>query len=249
MNEYSFSILFIIIVTFFGAGIVKGVTGMGLPTVAMGVLGGLLSPLAAASLLIIPSTVTNLWQLLAGPNFTGLLRRSWTMIAGVFIGTMFSASMLTSGDTALVTSALGATLCLYAIYTLLAKPFRVGPKHERWLSPLVGLVTGLIAGATGVFVIPAVPYLQSLDLEKDDLVQALGLSFTISTLALAMGLTTNGAFHFEGAWLSALAVIPALIGMWAGQYVRRAVSPATFKRCFLFALAALGAEMMLRGVW
>jgi uncharacterized membrane protein YfcA len=118
-----------------------------------------------------------------------------------------------------------------------------------WLSPVVGTATGLIAGATGVFVIPAVPYLQALGFEKDDLVQALGLSFTVSTVALAIGLAIRGAFDVDGTALSALAVVPALLGMCAGQYIRRAVTPAVFKNCFLAALALLGMEMMLRGVW
>lgn len=48
--------------------------------------------------------------------------------------------------------------------------------------------------------------------------------------------------------LSVLAVVPALIGMWAGQVLRRAVSPATFRRWFLIMLALLGGEMLLRGV-
>ena len=55
--------------TFLAAGLVKGVTGMGLPTVAMGMLGALISPLVAASLLIVPSFATNVWQLFAGPSF------------------------------------------------------------------------------------------------------------------------------------------------------------------------------------
>ena len=113
---------------------------------------------------------------------------------------------------------------------------------------MIGLATGLIAGATGVFVIPAVPYVQALGFERDDLVQALGLSFTISTIALAAGLALQDAFQLDGVALSSLAVLPALIGMWAGQYMRKAVSPAMFKRCFLIALALLGIEMLLRGV-
>jgi len=222
---------------------------MGLPTVAMGILGGLLSPLAAASLLILPSLVTNIWQLLAGPRFMGVVRRLWTMMAGVVVGTLGSAPMLTGGDTRVSTVLLGLALTVYAVYTLLAKPHRISPRHERWLSPVVGTATGLIAGATGVFVIPAVPYVQALGFEKDDLVQALGLSFTVSTIALAIGLAMRGAFDVDGMALSALAVVPALLGMCAGQYIRRAVTPAVFKNCFLAALALLGIEMMLRGVW
>lgn len=248
MTDVSLPLIIAITATFLGAGVVKGVTGMGLPTVAMGVLGALLSPLAAASLLIVPSMVTNLWQLLAGPAFGALVRRLWPMMAASVAGTLAAGSLLTGGDTRVTTLALGGTLVGYAIYTLLARPLRVPAGAERWLSPLVGLMTGVIAGGTGVFVIPAVPYLQALGLEKDDLVQALGLSFTISTLALAVGLAVRGAYQVDNLALSAMAVLPALIGMGAGQVLRRAVSPATFRRWFLIALALLGAEMVLRGV-
>jgi uncharacterized membrane protein YfcA len=249
MNDLSIFLLVTVAATFFAAGTVKGVTGMGLPTVAMGILGGLLSPLAATSLLIIPSFVTNVWQLLAGPGFRGILRRLWTMMVGIFAGTLASTSMLTGGDTSVGTFMLGLALTVYAVYTLLAKPYHINPRHECWLSPTIGLITGLIAGATGVFTIPAVPYVQALSFERDDLVQALGLSFTVSTIALAFGLASRGAFQIDRLSLSALAIFPALVGMWAGQYVRRAVSPAIFKRCFLIALALLGAEMMLRSIW
>ncbi|KQM33887.1 hypothetical protein ASF03_21950 [Rhizobium sp. Leaf68] len=248
MSDYSLSILLGIAATFFSAGVVKGVTGMGLPTVAMGILGGLLSPLAAASLLIAPSLLTNVWQLMAGMNVMPVLRRLWTMMAGVLVGTVATASMLTHEGAGWSTLALGAALTIYAIYTLLATPYRVQPAHERWLSPLVGILTGLITGATGVFVIPAVPYLQSLGFEKDDLVQALGLSFTVSTIALTIGLVSYGAFQVGEAGLSALAVLPALLGMVAGQRLRKAFNPGTFKRWFLVMLALLGLEMILRSV-
>src|SRR5262245_4778929 len=49
------------------AGLVKGVIGMGLPTVSMGLLAVVMSPLEAAALLVLPSFLTNLWQMIAGP--------------------------------------------------------------------------------------------------------------------------------------------------------------------------------------
>jgi uncharacterized membrane protein YfcA len=93
-----------------------------------------------------------------------------------------------------------------------------------------------------------VPYLQALGLEKDELVQALGLSFTVSTIALAAGLGYRGAFQLDNLTLSALAVIPALGGMWAGQVIRNGISPATFRRGFLLCLLLLGAEMALKSI-
>ena len=48
----------VIAFTFLVAGLVKGVVGMGLPTVAMGLLGLVMPPVQAAALLVVPSLVT-----------------------------------------------------------------------------------------------------------------------------------------------------------------------------------------------
>ena len=234
--------------TFFIAGIVKGVTGMGLPTVAMGVLGALISPVAAAALLIAPSVVTNFWQLFAGPSFGQLVARLWPMMVVVVAGTVSGASLLTSGHARLTTGALGATLAIYGVFTLVARQLRVPSRAEPWLSPVVGLVTGVLTGATGVSVIPAAPYIQALGLERDDLVQALGLSFTVSTLALAAGLALRGAYQADNLAMSALAVLPALAGMWTGQVIRQKVSPRAFRRGFLLCLVVLGVEMLTKSL-
>jgi uncharacterized membrane protein YfcA len=118
--------------------------------------------------------------------------------------------------------------------------------HELWLGPLVGAATGVVTALTGVFVIPAVPYLQALQLEPDELVQALGLSFTISTLALAAALADAGQFHWPNAGASLLALAAALGGMFLGQGVRARLRPQAFRLWFLAGLLLLGAHLMLR---
>lgn len=156
-----------IALTFLIAGTVKGVTGMGLPTVAMGVLGTLMLPVEAASLLILPSFVTNVWQLLAGPRLGALVRRFWLMMAGIVIGTVAAASFIAGSGGVWAVTGLGAALTLYAASGLLSWHVTVPPRHEQRLSPVIGVVTGLVTGGTGVFVVPAVPYLQALDLKKE----------------------------------------------------------------------------------
>jgi uncharacterized protein len=194
-----------IVATFLLAGAVKGLTGMGLPTVAMGLLGALMAPVMAAALLIVPSFVTNVWQLFAGPAFT-LARRLWLMMLAIIIGTLAGSSVLAGANARWTTAGLGAALIVYPGFTLLVRQLSVPTRFEWWLSPSVGLMTGAVTGATGVFVIPAVPYLQALALSRDELVQSLGLSFTISTIALAVGLAWRGAFEMENATMSSLAV-------------------------------------------
>ena len=102
---------------------------------------------------------------------------------------------------------------------------------------------------TGVFVIPAVPYLQALSLEKDDLVQALGLSFTVSTVALAAILAHDGALQLAIAGASALALLPALAGMALGQWLRARARPDVFRLCFFAGLLLLGAHLAVRGFY
>ena len=246
MNDYLSPHVLIIALTFFLAGIVKGVTGMGLPTVAMGILGAITSPVSAASLLVIPSFVTNLWQLFTGPDFLALMKRLWLMMLGIVVGTLAGSWLLTSANTVYASVGLGAALIIYAVHGLFAKPLSVPARFERLLSPVIGLTTGLINGGTGVFTLPAVPYLQAIGLSKDDLIQALGLSFTVSTIALAAGLARGGAFHPGNIILSALAVIPAWLGMRLGTILRTRISTATFRRWFLIFLAVLGLELVVR---
>jgi uncharacterized membrane protein YfcA len=236
----------VVAATFVVAGFVKGVTGMGLPTVAMGVLGTLMLPAQAAAMLLLPSFVTNVWQLFAGPGVRMLVKRLWLMMAGIVAGTVGAASFIAGGGGAWAVVGLGAALTLYAAAGLMAWRFPVPPRHERWLSPVVGAVTGVITGGTGVFVVPAVPYLQGLALNKEDLVQALGLSFTVSTIALAIGLAREHAFAVGDLGESLFAVVPALIGMWIGQRVRGRIGPETFRRWFFICLLGLGIQLLAR---
>ena len=246
MNDLTLTLA--IAATFVLAGTVKGVTGMGLPTVAMGILGSLISPVAAAGMLLLPSFLTNLFQLYEGGNLPALLKRLWPMMLTIVLGTLASSSLLASGSSHATTIALGTALIIYALWTLFASPLHIPPRHQRWLSPLIGLLTGLLTGGTGVFVIPAVPYIQSLGLQRDELVQALGLSFTFSTLALAAGLWWHGALQEIALGTSVMAVLAALIGLFAGQRIRKRISPIAFKRGFLVCLILLGADMVLRAL-
>lgn len=238
----------IITFTFLLAGMLKGVIGMGLPTVAMGLLALVMPPVQAAALLVVPSLVTNVWQLAAGPSFAVLLKRFSAMMGAILLGTFAGIGLLTGGGGAMATAILGAVLAAYGVVGLRATRFVVSSRSERWLSPAVGLITGVLTGATGVFVIPAVPYLNSLGLKRDDLIQTLGLSFTVSTLALAIGLAANGKFALTAATGSLLAVLPALGGMFLGQRIRNRLKPELFHRGFFIGLLVLGAYMIVHAL-
>ncbi len=143
---------------------------------------------------------------------------------------------------------LGVALVVYAVLGLMKVTMHVPPRAERWAGPLTGAATGLVTGPTGVFVVPAVPYLNGLGLPRDDLIQALGLSFTVSTVALAAGLLWHGAVDAPAVGAYVIAIAPALAGMWLGGWVRKRVEQEAFRRWFFVGLAVLGVEIAWRAI-
>jgi len=229
------------------AGLVKGVTGMGLPTVAVALLSLRMAPMEAAALLIVPSALTNLWQLLSGGGVYRLWLRLWPMLFGICTGTALAGVLALS--TRWTTGVLAVALFGYGGLGLSGLRWRVAAAAQRWLGPLTGVCTGMLSGASGVLVIPVVPYLQALDLEKDDLVQAMGMAFTASTLALATLLSAHGDWQPGAAGASLLAVLPAACGMYMGQRLRESMRPALFRRCFFVALLLLGGHLGWQALW
>ena len=238
--------VFIAAVFLLGGGI-KGVLGLGLPTVGMGLLSIVMTPAQAASILVIPALVTNIWQIGLGPALLTLLRRFALMIVATVVGTFSTVEFLTRSSTS-AAGALGGVLAAYGIYGLFGRRLEIQPYAERWLSPLVGLVTGLLNGATGVFVIPTAPYLTFLRLDKEELVQIVGINALVCPLALAAALFVHGQLRIEvaGSWVVAL--VFSLGGMYVGQIVRRRTDEKAFRRTFFIGLLALGIYMCFRAI-
>ncbi|WP_236206821.1 sulfite exporter TauE/SafE family protein [Pseudomonas tohonis] len=229
------------------AGLVKGVLGMGLPTVAMGLLAVAMTPGEASALLLVPSLLTNLWQLFGGPALLPLLRRLWPLLLALALGTLVTTRWLVESASPWIPAALGACLLAYGGLGLLAFHAPTPQRREGAWSALVGLLTGLVTGLTGVFVVPAVPYLQALGLPREVLIQALGLSFTVATLALGLGLFLHGGPRGLDLGLTWLMLLPALLGLEIGRRIRRRLSECLFRRLFFLGLLALGAHSLLRG--
>jgi len=222
------------------AGAVKGVIGLGLPTVTLAVLTATAGLETAIAVMLLPSLVTNLWQALTGGAFAALLRRLWPFLAALAVGTLIASAAPTVIATTTLTMILGVSIAVYGALGLVTPPWSVPPRRELPLSPVMGLATGALTGMTGSFVIPAVPYLQALGLPRDRLVQAMGMTFLVATLMLGVGLGGHGLIPRNLAAQSAFAVVPALIGMEIGRRLRGRLSERRFRQALFLALLALG---------
>ncbi len=246
MDLTSVPVLLVIAAIFALAGLVKGVIGMGLPTVAIGLLGLMLSPAQAAAILIVPSLVSNLWQAAVGGHFRELIGRLWPLFLGIAIGTALGALYLPHSSSGGATIWLGVALATYALLGLFRIDFKVPPRHEGATGFVCGIATGAITVATGVFAIPLVPYVHGLHMDRHKLVQSLGLAFISSTVTLALALQYAGEIHGALLWPSLIALAAVLIGMRLGQFVRGRIRPETFRLHFFIGLLLLGLHLALR---
>jgi uncharacterized protein len=172
------------------------------------------------------------------------------MQLAICLVTWASARLLAGSETAFAPASLGIALTAYGAVGLMnVRVPHVPAWAECWLGTFVGGATGFITAATGVFVIPAVPYLQALSFEGEEFMQALGLSFTVSTIALAWSLVSAGTLHLGTGLYSFLALVPALAGMIAGQDLLRVMRPETLRRWFFSGLALLGAHLAIGILW
>jgi uncharacterized protein len=229
------------------AGFAKGVIGFGLPSISMGLLGLVMPPSQAAALLLVPNIVTNIQQGLSGPALPMLLKRLGVYFAMIVLGALLWEWATGGRELRWATKLLGLTLVLYAALGLFRIRFAIAPRHEALAGVLSGLATGAMTIATGVFVIPSGPFLQAIGLEKDELVQSLGLTFLIASVALGLALLWRGGVGAGVAGLSALALIPAMAAMVAGQWMRDRISAELFRKLFFVGLLALGAFLTWKG--
>lgn len=234
------AMLALIAVTFLVAGGVKGVIGLGLPTVSLGLLTAALDLTSAMALMVVPSLVTNLWQAATGGHLSMLLRRLWPFFLAATVTIWLGAEALASVRLSWLSGLLGALLVIYAGTALAGLRLSIGPGSERCAGPALGIVNGILTGMTGSFVVPGVLFLQAIGLSRDALVQAMGILFTLSTAALALALQGHGLWTTALGLTSLAALVPAVLGLMLGQRLRRRLSETVFRRLSFVAILVLG---------
>ena len=121
----------LIAAAFLLAGFVKGVIGLGLPTVSMGLLAVTMPPSQALAIVIVPAIVTNIWQTFVGPYLRDIIRRLWPLMVGTVVGIWLNAGLLTGPYARYGTVVLGVLLVIYAIVGLSKFSFKVAPPRRE----------------------------------------------------------------------------------------------------------------------
>ncbi len=240
------TLIIVALLAYLVAGLVKGTTGLGFSTACLPFLVMAAGLKEALPLVIVPSLVSNLTVMRDAGHFRETVKRFWLLYSALVPGIIAGLALLDRIDGATAAAALGAVLCVYAVYALTGRQGHLAEHWERPLAAPTGFLTGLVNGVTGTQVIPLLPYMLARPLDPNRLVQAINCSFTLSSLAMAAGLSTLSLFSLEQLALSVAGIVPALGGVKLGTVLRRRLDPEVFRTLVLAVLLVLGVSLIWR---
>ncbi len=249
MSEFDTGTIVLVVFALIAGGIVKGVVGIGLPIVTIAILSSFLPLPLVLTLILVPIAVTNLWQAVQTGNLLVPLRRFWPMTACLLIFVWVSAHLVVELDPRVLYAVLGLVVIFFSLSDFIHPPGRLPPSAEIWAGPLAGTLGGLLGGLSTIWGPPMTIYFMLLRLSKEEFVQAVGLVWFAGSIPLVLAFVDNGLLNGETVWLSLGACPPAMVGLGLGQWVRKRIDQALFRKALLFVLFVIGLNLLRRAIF
>ncbi|MBL4673224.1 MAG: sulfite exporter TauE/SafE family protein [Arenicella sp.] len=224
---------------------IKGSLGMGFSTICLAILANIIELKTAISIVVLPSLLSNAMVMIEAGNLRISLRLFFTMILAGIPGMAIGLLFLRQSDNTVSVLILSIVLILYGCWGWANHEFRIADKLIPKLNPVIGFATGIVNGATGSQIFPIMPYLLSLNISKDVLVQTINLSFTLNSLIMLVFLYSMNTFDANSMVTYSLGIIPVAIGVWLGGKVRKQIPETRFKRMVMILIVTLGLLLLV----
>ena len=232
----------------FAGGAVKGLVGIGIPLVSLSLL-SLFLPLADAVVLLpVPIIVANVWQSIVTPHFVSAIRRFWPLVLAMLIGTVAGAHVLTALDAASLNLLVGTLVVLFTLSSIMNPELRLPVRFERGVGVVAGAVGGFMGGISALFGPPIILYLTSLRLDRESFVGVISSIYLCSAVGLVIVFGSVGVMSQAQFVESAVASVPLMLGVWAGQRFRGGIREAVFRKLLLVVVLGVGVRLIVLGV-
>lgn len=237
MPDYiSIFVIFALVLSAF----IKGSLGLGFSTICLAILANVIELKTAISIVVLPSLLSNIIVMVEAGNFRISIAKFFVMILAAIPGMFVGLQLLRQNDNTVSVSILAIVLIIYGCWGWVNHQFRINDSYTQRLNPVVGFITGIVNGATGSQIFPVMPYLLSLNISKDVLVQTINLSFTLNSFIMLGFLYSMNILDTDSILTYALGIIPVAIGVWLGGKVRRRLPEKHFKQAVMVLIVTLG---------
>ncbi len=245
MSKWDFALL---IVSLGFAGLVKGVTGMGLPLFATPILAGIFGARTAVVIMSIPSFVANVILAYEGRRILTAAREVWLVALSGAVGVVAGLLLLVRLDPNLL-----ALVIAGVVFLILACGDRVlgtDPKtvSTRLIGLLVGGFSGLIHGGTSISGPLLAGYLHARRVPAREFVASIAVILQVFSIVNVIGLWRLGLYDRTTVTTGLLSLIPSLLAFYLGIRVRDRLNNATFRKVISVLLVLSALNLLVQGL-
>lgn len=239
----------IVLGSFLVSAFLKGFTGLGFSTICLGILAMFMDLKLAIPLVFLPSLCSNIIVMVQAGRFFEALRRFWPLflsaVPGLVIGILLLSHSSSEGPRAL----LGVVMLSYGIWALKNEIVPITERQEKLLLAPVGFISGIVNGVTGSQLMPIMPYLLSVKMDRDIFIQTINCAFTLNTLVMIAGLGKLGLVTLPVLYLSGAGIIPVALGIFLGGLLRKRITDVIYRKAVLVLLVIMGFNLLMMTVF
>jgi len=233
LTTVSLTLVAVVFVAISLGALIKGITGLGLPLVAVPAIASFTSVEEAVVLMIIPTFASNLWIVHAHRRFSPLLSEHFPFLVAGFVGGILGTFLLVAVDDRWLKLVLAAWLALYLVQYAFGDFLRAAFRVRGPAAGIVGAVAGTIQGATGVSAHIVAPFFHGRDLRPEAYALLIASAFLTFSSAQLLAATGTSLFTTERVAIALLALVPTLLFTSIGIRLVGKISGPSFQRLLL----------------
>lgn len=231
-----------------GASMLKGAIGFGFPLVAVPLLSTIMGPRAAIPVVAVPTLLSNLLIVRRG-GAGGDTRSMVIVLAGIAVGTVGGAVLFNTLDPRLLSALVGAVSLLYVTATAFRWTLKIPASAGRQAGPVVGLLAGLMGGATGISSPLLATYLHFLQTGKREFVFWMTVMFFVVNVSQVISYFRLGLYAGPVRTAALAACVPMLLGTLTGLALQERLQPKLFERIVLGVVSLASLTLLGRSLF
>lgn len=248
LTAYGPSALLGTALAFAAGGFAKGVVGFALPLVALSGMASFLPVQAAVGILIVPTLISNAFQMLRGgvPDALGSLRKFWRLNLALVLTIGLAAQLVVALPDRALYAILGIAITGFGLVQVLGWRPAFQPRHRNSVEFGLGAFTGILGGLTGIWGPPIVLYLLAAGVPKIEMVRVQSLAFMLGSFVLLGAHLRSGVLDGVTLPVSVWMVLPAMAAMFLGYAVHDRLNQEVFRTLTLVVLILSGLNLLRR---
>jgi hypothetical protein len=239
----NFEVLIIIFALAVG-GFTKGLTGLGLPMISIPIMANVIGAERAVMIMIIPTIVLNVWLAVVNRGERHAIPELPLMLLFGVPGAVLGATFLYLAPDKVLDTILAVWVLIYLIIRLFNKDFRLSSKARNFLCYPVGLIAGALQSTTGISAPIIASYIDALQLNKSGYVYGVATCFATLSFVHLITLLSYQAISSSQLLISVMAVLPAIIFVKPGIYLRDIFLQKIFDRVIKLLLFVMATQLI-----